>query len=105
MSKKQWFALRLPNTVEWPASLIGKPDLAKLYLWRGTRRCHIRSMIYYLSLCVRGTFGLMPRVLATIIFPFVAICMGIVARFLPFSVYAFISIIKLKLELFDNCGH
>ena len=96
---KEWEWLKMANAKEFGPSLaesgllaarvIGRADLARAFFARGIRVRHIPSLVFLLSFCIRGTYGIVGRTLGIIAFPIATATMAIGVRYFPFSLSVF----------------
>jgi len=80
----------------------GQIDAAARIFKRAIRMNHIPSMLYFLSICIRGKLGLMRKVTSILCFPFLLGFASITIWYDPFKVSVFSFQRGSKKLLFDN---
>lgn len=109
---KEWEWLNMANVNEFgpalaesgllAASVVGRADLARAFFARGIRVRHIPSLVFLLSFCIRGTYGLFGRIFGIIAFPIVTATMAIGVRYFPFSLSVFSHLFMREGPLYDS---
>jgi len=84
------------------ASVARRPDLARIYFYRGVRARHIPSLIFFLSYCVRGTYGWCWRILGMAALPLAMIVMIFATRYFPYSLPVFSHLFARDRPLFEK---
>jgi hypothetical protein len=102
LANKQLFGPALAESGRMAACVVGQANLAKSYFRRGIRSGHLPSMVYFLSLCIRGKYGLAWRIVGIMAFPVTAILLSVGARCFPFKLFVFSHIFASTGSLYDE---
>jgi hypothetical protein len=89
MSNMKEFGPSLAESGRIAAGVVGKPEIALPYLARGFRAYHLPSLVFFLSLCIRGSYGFLWRIFGVTVYPIAISAMSIGVWYFPYSINVF----------------
>jgi hypothetical protein len=102
MATKNNFGPALAESGQLAAGAAHEYDIANLFFRRGMRTGHIPSLIYYLSWCYRGKYGIARRLSGALLFPLAAVLMQVIAWYAPYSLSIFVHVYGSNKQLYKD---
>jgi hypothetical protein len=102
LANKQSFGPALAESGRMAAVVGHQFKIARAFFWRGIRTYHLPSVVYYLSFCIRGKYGLPRRLVALLLFPLVVSLLQLIAWLFPYKLFVFSHLFKKRAPLIDS---